>query len=65
MKKNNFSSKQILLIHFASFFVSNSVLAGIDLANSNNDTWFQYPLFFWGIGLFFHSIAYLFIKNKN
>jgi hypothetical protein len=43
-----------LAIHAATFCIVNALLAVINLTSGGN-TWFQWPLLGWGIGLAWHA----------
>jgi hypothetical protein len=43
-----------LAIHAATYCIVNALLVVINLA-SGGDTWFQWPLLGWGIGLTWHA----------
>ena len=42
--------------HLIVFVVVNAVLVAINLVVTPGFLWFVFPLFGWGIGLFFHAI---------
>ena len=42
-------------IHLAVYVVVNIVLVAINLTHSPQYLWFLWPLFGWGIGVFFHA----------
>ena len=52
-------TKPRFLVHLGVFIVVNTLLALINLATSPQHLWFQWPLFGWGIGLFFHGLGTL------
>jgi hypothetical protein len=44
-------------IHLAVYVAVNIVLVTINLAHSPQYLWFLWPLFGWGIGVFFHALG--------
>jgi hypothetical protein len=43
--------------HLGVYVVVNVVLLLINLTQSRGDYWFYWPLFGWGIGVFFHGMG--------
>ena len=44
-------------IHLAVYVVVNILLVAINLTHSPQYLWFLWPLFGWGIGIFFHALG--------
>ena len=51
------NSKIGFYIHLAVYVVVNIVLVAINLTYSPQYLWFFWPLFGWGIGIFFHGFG--------
>ncbi|MBU0701890.1 2TM domain-containing protein [bacterium] len=51
-------------IHLTIYLLVNSFLFFINLFTSTGEWWFYWPLFGWGIGLFFHYINTVFSLNE-
>ena len=43
--------------HLTVYLAVNTLLLIINLVNYAGELWFVYPLFGWGIGVFFHAIS--------
>ena len=50
-------------VHFTTYLLVNSGLAILNYVTSPEHLWFYWPLFGWGIGVFFHGIG-VFGKNR-
>ena len=56
--KKTKSSKKALLGHLALYLSVNLLLAVINFLTADELNWVFYPLFFWGVGVLFHGVAY-------
>ena len=52
-------------VHATIYFLVNLVLLFINLNYSPNHFWVQWPLFGWGIGLFFHALGLFFHEDSQ
>jgi len=50
-------------VHFITYLLVNSGLAIFNYATTPDHLWFYWPLFGWGIGVFFHGFG-VFGKNR-
>ncbi len=50
-------AKMGFYIHLAVYVGVNLLLIIINLTSSPQTLWFKWPLFGWGIGLFFHGLS--------
>jgi hypothetical protein len=55
--KKRVDAKIGFYVHLAVYVTVNILLAIINLTTSRHYLWFQWPLFGWGIGLFFHGLG--------
>ncbi len=55
--KKRVEAKIGFYIHLAVYAGVNVLLIIINLTTSPQTLWFQWPLFGWGIGLFFHGMS--------
>ena len=44
-------------VHLVVFVAVNALLVVLNLVYSSEHLWFYWPLFGWGIGIFFHAMA--------
>ncbi len=49
--------------HFLTFVVINIFMIAVNLFTNPNELWFYWPLFGWGLGLFWHFCG-VFVFNK-
>ena len=52
-------------IHLSAYIVVITLLAVINLRTSNQYIWFKWPLFGWGIGVFFHAMGVFFFQRNS
>ncbi len=57
--------REIFKKHLYSYIVANIIMAGINYTLTPNYYWFIYPLFGWGIGVFFHYLAAIKFIDKT
>jgi len=63
--KKRVEAKIGFYIHLAVYAGVNVLLIIINLTTSPQTLWFQWPLFGWGIGLFFHGMSiFVFSSGK-
>ncbi len=64
--KKRVEAKIIFYIHLAVYVGVNILLVIINLITSSQYFWFLWPLFGWGLGLFFHAlVAFAFTKGPS
>ena len=58
--KERVENKIGLATHFGIYLLVNVSLSGLNFAQTQDLSWSIYPAFFWGVGLFSHSLLVLF-----
>jgi hypothetical protein len=63
--KKRVESRIGFYIHLAVYVGMNLLLVIINLASSPQYLWFKWPLFGWGIGVFFHGLSvFVFLDRR-
>jgi len=52
-------------IHLTVYLVVSILLIIINLSASSQTLWFKWPLFGWGIGVFFHALGVFVFSGKS
>jgi len=63
--KRRVEAKIGFYIHLAVYVGVNILLIIINLATSPEYFWFKWPLFGWGIGLFFHGLSIFIFSGRK
>jgi hypothetical protein len=59
------AAKMSFFIHLTVYVVINLLLVVINLVTDPGHLWFFWPLFGWGIGLFFHGLSVFFFARLD
>lgn len=52
-------------IHLAVYVIVGVLLVVIDVSTSPKDTWAQWPLMGWGVGVLFHALGVFAFKGRS
>lgn len=63
--KKRVEAKIGFYIHLAVYVGVNLLLMIINLTRSPEYLWFKWPLFGWGIGLFFHGLSVFILSGER
>lgn len=50
-------AKQGFYFHLAAFIIVGALLVAVDMSSSPGETWVQWPLMGWGIGMLLHALS--------
>ena len=59
------AAKLSFYIHLTVYVVVNLLLVAVNLVTSPGHLWFYWPLFGWGIGLFFHGLLRFLLREAR
>lgn len=63
--KKKVEAKLSFYVHLAVYIVVNVLLVLVNITTTPKFLWFPWPLFGWGIGLFFHGMGVFFFSEGS